>query len=135
MKSKNIEKILRKSKTIAVVGMSPNSSRISHQIGVYLHNAGYNVIPVYPGIDNVAGIPAYSSLEEIPGHIDIVNVFRRPEFVMDVAQSVVEIGADVLWLQEGIINLGAKEFAEAHGISVVMDRCIMVDHKFLPQAS
>jgi uncharacterized protein len=129
-----ISDILNGSKTIAVVGMSPNPARISHQIGVYLANAGYEVIPVNPGIEEVAGMKAYSSLEEIPKHVDIVNVFRRPEFVMDVAQSAVEIKADTLWLQEGVINLGAKEFAENHGVNVVMDRCIMVDHKFLSPA-
>lgn len=129
----NINDILKNSKTIAVVGMSPNTSRISHQIGVYLVKAGYDVIPVNPGIDEIAGLKAYSSLEDIPEHVDIVNVFRRPEFVMDVAQSAVDIKADILWLQEGIINIGAKEFAENHGVNVVMDRCIMIDHKYLPQ--
>ena len=130
-----IKKILKDSKNIAVVGMSSNPSRISHQIGVYLINAGYNIFPVNPGIDQMEGMRVYATLDEIPEKIDIVNVFRRPEFVMDVAQAAVEVGAGVLWLQEGIINLAAKEYAERHNLTVIMDRCIMVDHRLLSRES
>jgi predicted CoA-binding protein len=127
-----IAQLLHECHTIAVVGMSPNPTRISHQIGVYLAEAGYKVIPVYPGQDEIAGLKCYSSLEDIPEPVDLVNVFRRPEFVMDVAQSAVEIGAKAMWLQEGVINIGAKTFAENNGLKVIMDRCIMVDHKYMP---
>jgi predicted CoA-binding protein len=126
-----IRSILKDSKTIAVVGMSPNPERISHQIGLYLQKAGYNVIPVYPGVDKVAGIPAYSNLEEIPQPVDIVNVFRRSEFVMDVAQSAVDVKAKAIWMQEGVINHAASEYASNHGVEVIMDRCIMVDHQYI----
>ena len=131
MKEETITNILKNSKNIAVVGMSANPSRISHQIGLYLKEAGYNIFPVNPGVDQIAGMHAYATLDEIPEKIDIVNVFRRPEFVMDVAQAAVDIGAKVLWMQEGIINLAAKEYAERHELTVIMDRCIMVDHRYL----
>lgn len=123
-----IREILRESKTIAVVGLSPKPHRPSHQVARYLMAAGYNVIPVNPGHDALMGLTCYPNLRAIPAPVDMVDIFRRPEAVMNIVNDAVAIGARYIWMQEGIVNEEAAAKAEAAGLRVVMDRCTMVDH-------
>lgn len=116
---------------IAVVGASPNPARPSNMVMTYLVDQGYDVIPVRPKVSEIIGRPCYPSLEDIPRHVDIVDVFRRAEACPDVARSAVTIGAGMLWLQEGIISEEAARIAEEGGLTVVMDRCIKVVHQDL----
>ncbi len=122
---------LKKSKTIAIVGISDREDRASRYVSEYMQGEGYTIFPVNPNIDEWHGLESYASVAEIPGaaRIDIVDVFRRPEFVLPVARSAIDAGARVLWLQQGIVNDEAAELAAAAGLSVVMDSCIMVAHK------
>ena len=116
------------SKRIAIVGMSDDPSRPSHGIGSYLISHGYDVVPVNPTHDQVLGKKCYAKLSDVPGKIDLVNVFRRPEFCADVTREAIEIGAAGVWLQAGIRNEEARELAHEAGIDFVQDRCIMVEH-------
>ncbi len=122
---------LKKAKKIAVVGISEREDRASRYVSEYMQRAGYTIYPVNPYLDDWHGIRAYDSVAEIPAPIkvDIVDVFRRPEFVLTVAEDAVEAGAGVLWLQQGIGNDEGAELAAGAGLSVVMDTCIMVAHK------
>jgi predicted CoA-binding protein len=121
--------ILRGAKTIAVVGLSANPVRASHGVAEYLKSAGYRIIPVNPNETEVLGEKAYARLEDVPGPVDIVDVFRRAEEVAAVAESAIGIGAKVLWMQLGIENAEAAERALAAGLVVVEDSCLMVEHK------
>jgi len=123
-----IREILQESKTIAVVGLSPKPHRPSHQVARYLMEAGYTVIPVNPGHDALMGLTCYPNLRAIPAPVDMVDIFRRPEAVMNIVNDAVAIGARYIWMQEGIVNEEAAAKAEAAGLRVVMDRCTMVDH-------
>jgi uncharacterized protein len=123
-----IAKILKNSKRIAVVGLSNNPERTSYQVAKALKDAGYEIIPVNPKVDEVFGVKAVKSLTEIEGHVDIVNVFRRSEYVMDLAKEFVQIDADVFWTQLGVINEEAYQFLKERGYTVIMDRCIKVEH-------
>lgn len=116
--------ILGESQTIAVVGLSGNPERDSHDIARFLKERGYRIIPVNPNEEQVLGEKAYSSLTDVPDPIDIVDVFRRPEETPDVARQAVEAGARVLWLQEGIVSDEARAIAEEEGVQVVMGICI-----------
>ena len=122
-----IEQMLA-SKTIAVVGLSDDPSRVSNQIGRYLHEHGYAITPINPQCAEVFGIASVASLTELKGPPDLVLVFRRPGFCGEVARQAVELGAKGLWLQSGITNVEAKETCAAAGISFVEDRCIYVEH-------
>ena len=113
---------------IAVVGMSPNNQRPSHRIGTYLLEQGYTVIPVNPGHDMILGLKSYPGLSDIPQPIDVVDVFRRGELCLPIAEEAVRIGAKALWLQEGVINEDAVKFATDHGLLAVQDRCILKEH-------
>ena len=124
-----VAQILRGAKTIAVVGLSSNPMRASHEVAEYLRNAGYRIIPVNPNETAVLGEKAYARLEDVPEPVDIVDVFRRAEEVGAVADSAIRIGAKVLWMQLGIENAGAAERARAAGLVVVEDSCLMVEHK------
>lgn len=115
-------------KTIAVVGLSPRESRDSHRVAAYLQQQGYRIIPVNPNADEVLGERSYPSLRDLPEPVDMVDVFRRPEYVPDVAREAVEIGAKALWMQIGVINDEAAGMADEGGLQVVMDRCLMVEH-------
>lgn len=126
-----IKKILETKRRIAVVGLSDNPERTSHQVAKAMQEAGYEIIPVNPKIKEALGVKAVGSLKEIEGHVDIVNVFRRSEFLPDIAREAVEIGADVLWAQLGVVNEEAYEYAKSHGMTVIMDRCIKVEHAIL----
>jgi predicted CoA-binding protein len=121
--------ILTKYKTIAVVGLSSNPTRPSYGVTEYMQSAGYHIIPVNPNETDVLGEPSYASLEEVPQKIEIVNIFRRPEETPPVVDAAIRAGAKVIWMQLGIANQAAAEKAQAAGLSVVMDACILVEHK------
>jgi uncharacterized protein len=124
-----VAQILRGAKTIAVVGLSSNPMRASHEVAEYLRNAGYRIIPVNPNETAVLGEKAYARLEDVPEPVDIVDVFRRAEEVGTVAEAAIKIKAKVLWMQLGIENAGAAERARAAGLVVVEDACLLVEHK------
>jgi uncharacterized protein len=124
-----IKSILEESRNVAVVGLSDNPYRTSHAIASALQRAGYRIFPVNPNLTGpVLGEEPYATVEEIPESIDIVDVFRRSEKVAPVAEDAVAAGAKVLWMQSGVINEEAAKYAEEHDLTVVMDRCIKVDH-------
>jgi len=124
-----IARILNESKTVAVVGISEKPDRPSHRVAEYLKRAGYKVIPVNPTLTEVLGQKCYPDLESIPGKIDVVDVFRKPETVMPVVESAIKVGAKTVWMQEGIINEDAARRATDAGLNVVMDRCMLKEHK------
>ena len=124
-----ITKILRESKTIAVVGLSSNSMRPSFGVTEYMQDAGYRIIPVNPNEAEVLGEKSYPQLEDVPEKIDIVNVFRRAEDVPPVVESAIRIGAKVVWMQQGIENEKAAEQARAAGLVAIEDACILVEHR------
>ena len=116
-------------RSIAVVGMSPKPERPSHYVAIYMKEKGYDIIPVNPGHKKIAGMTCYPSLLEIPYKIDVVDVFRRPEHVLPIAELAVEICAKALWLQDTIINVEAAEIAEKAGLLVVMNDCMLRRHR------
>ena len=124
-----IAEILKKCKTIAVVGLSSNPMRPSHEVTEYMQRAGYRIIPVNPNETEVLGEKSYARLEDAPGKIDLVNIFRRPEEVPPVVESAIRIGAPVVWMQLGIENEEAAEKARAAGLAVVEDACILAEHR------
>lgn len=126
-----IRSILETSRNVAVVGLSDKSSRPSYQVARYLQNQGYRIVPVNPRLRQVLGETAYATLLEVPGEVDLVDVFRRPEQVDEVADQAVARGARVLWLQEGVVNQPAAERARKAGMVVVMDRCLFKEHRRL----
>ena len=123
--------LLTRAMTIAVVGASSNPDRPSNGIFRKLSAAGYRVIPVNPNEREVLGVPAYASLLDVSDAVDIVDVFRRPEYTPEIARQAVTIGAKALWLQSGIVNEEAAERARAGGLLVVMDECLGVKHSLL----
>jgi len=120
--------ILKKAKRIAVVGLSNKPDRTSYQVSKVMQEAGYEIIPVNPTIDQSLGIKAVPSLKDIKGHVDIVNVFRRSEELLDVAKEFTDIDADVFWAQQGLVNQEAFDYLKQKGYPVIMDRCIKVMH-------
>jgi uncharacterized protein len=126
--SKEFKEILENARTIAVVGLSANPERTSYRVSRYMQERGYKIIPVNPTITESLGEKSYASLKDIPVKVDIVNVFRNSPDVPPVADDAIAIQAKVLWMQEGIVNQEAAAKAEAAGLKVVMDRCIMVEH-------
>ncbi|MDB5052572.1 MAG: CoA binding domain protein [Bacilli bacterium] len=126
-----IKQILTDTKVIAVVGLSDNPDRISYMVSQAMQDKGYRIIPVNPNAEQILGEKSYASLEDIPDSIDIVNVFRRSEHIVPIAEEAVKIKAKVLWLQQGIYNEAAAQIAEDHGIEVIMDRCIKVEDSIL----
>jgi uncharacterized protein len=127
--------ILTKYKTIAVVGLSSNPARPSYGVTEYMQSAGYHIIPVNPNETAVLGEPSYASLEEIPQKIEIVDIFRCPDQVPPVVDAAIRANAKVIWMQLGIANQAAAEKARAAGITVVMDACILIEHKKRRQKS
>jgi predicted CoA-binding protein len=123
-----IARIVDTARTVAIVGLSPNELRPSHFVGFYLQRHGYRVIPVNPRESEILGEPCYPSLSDVPGHIDVVDVFRRPDAVPAIAEEAVAVGAGALWLQFGVISAEGAEIATRGGLSVVMDRCLKVEH-------
>ena len=124
-----ILEILKKYKTIAVVGLSSNAMRPSYGVTEYMQSAGYRIIPVNPNETEVLGEKSYAQLEDVQEKIEIVNVFRRAENVPPVVESAIRIGAKVVWMQLGIENERAAEKARAAGLTVVEDTCIFVEHR------
>ena len=124
-----ILELLKNYKTIAVVGLSSNPVRPSFGVTEYMQEAGYRVIPVNPNETEVLGEKSYARLEDVPGKIEIVNVFRRAEEVPPVVESAIRIGAKVVWMQSGIENEEAAEKAIAAGLTVIEDACILVEHR------
>ena len=125
----SIPDLLRTSKTIAVVGLSNKRMRPSYGVSEYMQHQGYRIIPVNPTETDVLGEKAYARLEDIPEPVDIVNVFRRSEFVPPIVDSAIRIGAKAVWLQEGIAHDEAAEKARAAGLDVIQDRCILKEHR------
>lgn len=123
-----IGKILKKSKRIAVVGLSDNPERTSYMISKAMQDAGYEIIPVNPTVTEVLGVPAVATLKEIKGHIDIVNVFRRSLFLPEIAKEFANIDADIFWSQLGLENQEAYDYLTEKGYTVIMNRCIKVEH-------
>jgi len=124
-----IAEILKKYKTIAVVGLSSNPLRPSYDVSAYMQSAGYRIIPVNPNEIEVLGEKSYARLEDVPEKIDVVNIFRRAEAVQPVVDSAIRVGAKVVWMQLGIENEAAAERARAAGLVVIEDACILVEHK------
>src|SRR5580704_17515309 len=131
MMAKSIPDILKTSKTIAVVGLSGSPMRPSNGVSAYMQREGYRIIPVNANVANVLGEKSYARLEDVPEKIDMVDVFRRPEYVPDIVESAIKIGATSLWLQEGVIHEAAAQRARDAGLDVVMDRCLLKEHKKL----
>jgi uncharacterized protein len=123
-----IQRTLHQATTIAVVGLSNNPLRASYFVGYYLQRHGYHVIPVNPRETEILGETCYPSLSDVPEHVDIVNVFRAPDALPDIAREAVAIGADAIWCQFGVINEEGAQIAEDGGLTVIMDRCIKVEH-------
>ncbi|QYK51338.1 MAG: CoA-binding protein [Anaerolineales bacterium] len=123
--------LLQNARTIAVVGHSDKPYRTSYRIASYLRDAGYEVYAVNPAITEVDGQPAYPDLASVPVPIDIVDVFRRSEFLQGVVDDAIKVGAKAVWAQVGVEDAQAAATAEAAGLQMVMDRCIMVDHRSL----
>ena len=123
------EEMISKSHTIAVVGLSPKPDRPSHQVARYLKEHGYRIIPVNPAVAEVLGEKSYPDLRSVPEPIDLVNIFRRSEVVLPVVEEAIEVGVKHIWMQDGVINQKAADKAMASGLLVVMDNCIMRQHK------
>ncbi|MCL4375216.1 CoA-binding protein [Candidatus Marsarchaeota archaeon] len=120
-----IRKILKEFKVIAVVGCSREQGKPSHDVPMYMKEAGYTIIPVNPFAEEILGEKAYKSLQDIKKKIDVVDVFRPAKEALEIAKAAVEVNAKVLWLQEGIFSKEAREYAEAHGLLFVENRCMM----------
>jgi uncharacterized protein len=123
-----IQRVLHSTSTVAVVGLSGNELRASNFVGYYLKRHGYRVIPVNPRETEILGQPCYPSLSDIPEPVDVVNVFRTPEALPDIAREAVAIGASALWCQFGVVNEEGARIAEDGGVTVVMDRCLKIEH-------
>ena len=128
-KSDPITELLKQAKAIAVVGLSSDPLRPSHGVSVYMQSQGYRVVPVNPLIDSCRGEKAYASLLEVREKIDIVNIFRRPEFVEEIVDQAIQLKVPAIWMQEDVIDEKAAEKARRAGIFVVMDRCILKEHR------
>jgi predicted CoA-binding protein len=116
-------------RTIAVVGLSENPAKPSHYVAEYMQQQGYKIYPVNPSIDSVLGERSYASLADLPVKPEVVNVFRVPVLIPAIVDEMLMLGLKNLWVQQGIVNLEAAERAEQGGIRVVMDRCIMIEHR------
>ncbi len=127
----SIKEILETYKSIAVVGLSSQTWRPSYSVSQYMQGAGYRIIPVNPNETEVLGEKAYASLDDVPEPIGIVDIFRRPEYVPEVVEAAIRRHAKVIWMQLGVANQAAAERATAAGLEVVMDRCILVEHRAL----
>ena len=118
-----------KKPVIAVIGLSDRPDRPSHYVSVYMQQHGYPILPVNPAVSKVLGQTSYPSLTALPSRPDVVNVFRMPGFLPAIVDEMLELGLTRMWVQQGIVNREAAQKAEAGGIRVVMDRCIMVEHR------
>ncbi len=126
-----LKTILREAKTIALVGHSPKPQRPSYQIAQYLRSVGYQVYPIHPAVKEIEGHQVYASLADLPGPVDIVNVFRRAEFLPGITEEAIAIQAPTLWAQLDVIHPEAEALASAAQLNLVMDRCIKIEHQRL----
>jgi predicted CoA-binding protein len=126
-----IKELLKSARTIAVVGLSSTRFRASYGVSQYLQSAGYRIVPVNPNEREVLGEKAYARLEDVPEKLDIVDVFRRSEFVAPVVEAAIRVGARAIWMQEGVADEAAAERARAAGLFVIMDSCILKEHRRL----
>jgi predicted CoA-binding protein len=124
----SIRELLTTARVIAVVGLSSKRSRPSHGVSLYMQRAGYRIIPVNPAEKEVLGEESRPSLDAVPEKVDIVDIFRRSEFVPEIVDQAIRIGAKAVWMQEGVIHEEAAAKARAAGLTVVMDRCILKEH-------
>jgi len=122
-------------RTLAVVGLSDNPSKASYSVSEYMQQHGYRILPVNPGISAALGETSYSSLHDLPVKPDVVNVFRLPQYIPAIVEEMIELGLKNMWVQLGIQNAAAAERAEQAGINVVMDRCILIEHRRLATRS
>lgn len=132
---KRISEILHSARTIAVVGLSGKRYRPSYGVAEYLKRAGYRIIPINPEESEVLGEKCYPDLDSVADAIDVVDIFRRSEFVPDIVEAAIRKGAKAIWMQEGVVHEAAARRAEEAGIAVAMDRCILKDHRRLEYAS
>lgn len=116
-------------RSLAVIGLSDRQDRPSHYVSAYMQSHGYKIYPINPALETVLGERCYGSLAELPVKPDVVNVFRLPSFLPEIVDEMLQLGLNRLWVQQGIVNADAAARAEAGGIQVVMDRCIMVEHR------
>ena len=123
-----IHELLSRARTIAVVGLSNSPLRPSHGVSAYMQSHGYRIIPVNPSVEEVLGEKSYPSLRDVPEKIDIVNIFRRPEFAEEIVDDAIQLGIPAVWMQEEVINEKAAEKARKAGLFVVMDLCILKEH-------
>jgi len=130
-KDEKLKKILKESKSIAVVGLSPDTSRPSYMVANYLKRNGYKIIPVNPKHPEILEEKSYPSLKDVPEKVDIVDIFRRAEDVLPIVEDAIKIKAKVIWMQEGITNLDAAKKGIENGLLVVMDRCLYKEHRRL----
>ena len=126
-----IAELLRTARTVAVVGLSSKTFRASYGVSQYLQSASYRIIPVNPNESEILGVKVCAKLEEISDQVDIVDIFRRSEFVPEIVEAAIRIGARAVWMQEGVVHEAAAERARRAGLFVVMDRCILKDHRRL----
>lgn len=124
-----ITDLLKKAKTIAVVGLSDSPFRPSHGVSAYMQSQGYKIVPVNPTIENTLGEDSYPSLLDVKEKVDIVDIFRRSQFVPDVVDQAIQLKVPVIWMQEGVVHEAAAEKARKAGITVIMDRCILKEHR------
>ena len=127
----DLSRILGEARTVAVVGLSPRPARDSHRVAAYLKDAGYRIIPVHPCRETILGEPALSSLAEVRERIDVVNVFRRPSALPGLVPAAVAVGPLAIWFQIGVTHPRAEEAVLAAGVDLVVDRCLLVEHRRL----
>ena len=121
-------------KTIAVVGLSADATKPSHYVSAYMQSTGVRILPVNPALESVLGERSYASLSDLPERPEVVNVFRLPRAIPEVVEEMIALGLKQIWVQKGIVSQAAAELAERNGIAVVMDRCMMVEHKMRSRA-
>jgi|SRR3989338_2711465 len=126
-----LKEILAQTKTIAVVGLSPEPDRPSHEVAAYMQKQGYKIVPVRPGVDKILGEKAYASLKDIPFEIDLVDIFRKPDAISAIVDEAIGKKAKAIWMQLGLEHNEAAQKAVTHGLKVVQDRCLAVEHKRL----
>ncbi len=128
--SDEIRRVLTDSKVIAIVGLSTFESKPSYRVAAYLQEAGYRIVPIHPKADEILGERAYANLRDVPAElgVDIVDIFRRPDAVMPHVEEAIDIGAKVIWFQEGVINNEAADRAEEAGLQVIMNLCMLKEH-------
>lgn len=123
-----ITNILRNTRTLAIIGISQDPSKDSHSVAKYLIDVGYDVIPVNPKYDEVLGLKCYPDLKSIPQHVDLVNIFRKPEALSEIVDEAIDIKADYIWMQLGLCDNDSADKARLNGLKVVMNKCIRVEH-------